>query len=99
MHRRAGSTTELREVSAGNSTGSQVEDKAREAAAESHYFAESEEGRQGLEGDLCLPRPCRFVARRLVLACELAIRKAFAKYMAHGEFKSLPIVHVFAVEI
>ena len=42
------------------------------------------------------PRPCRFVARRFIFACQFAIGEALAADLGHGESETLPIVHVFA---
>ena len=43
------------------------------------------------------PRPCRFVARRFILACEFAVGKALAADLGHGEIETLAVVHVFPV--
>ncbi len=43
------------------------------------------------------PRPCRFVARRFVLPCQIGISEPLAKDLRHAEFKPLAVVHVLAV--
>ena len=44
---------------------------ARKKGPQADYKAQTENPRQGLEGDvLRFPRPCRFVARRFVFAWE-----------------------------
>ena len=45
------------------------------------------------------PRPCRFVARRLVFACELAIGEALPEHLAQGKLEPLAVVQVFAVVV
>ncbi len=45
------------------------------------------------------PRPCRFVARRFVFTREFAVGEPLAEYVAHGEFKTLAVIHVPAVVV
>ena len=46
---------------------------------------------------MCFPRPCRFVARRFVFACQFAIGEALAADLGHGKRKALAVIHVFAI--
>src|ERR1035441_10626165 len=53
--------------------------------------------RQGLEGDLCFPRPCRGRARRLVLACEFGVGETLPGNLAHGQREAVSVGFVLAI--
>ena len=74
-------------------------EKAKEASKANFYFAQAETLRQGLERDCRFPRPCRFVARRFVLACEFAVCKPFSRNLSHSQSKTLPIIQILAIVV
>ena len=45
----------------------------------------------------CLPRPCRFVARRITLTRKFGIGETLMGNLAHRKTKTLSIVLVFAI--
>src|SRR5436190_7170406 len=45
----------------------------------------------------CLPRPCRFVARRITLTRQFGIGETLMSNLAHSKTETLSIVLVFAI--
>src|SRR6266568_849864 len=62
-----------------------------------YYFAQTQTLRQGLEGDFRFPRPCRFVARRFVFACEFCVSQPLSGNLSHSHSETLPIVQILAI--
>src|SRR5438128_808203 len=73
--------------------------EAKEARQATCYFAQTETLRQGLEGDFRFPRPCRFVARRFVLASEFCVGQSLSRNLSHCQSEPLPVVQVLAIVV
>src|SRR5437868_6468497 len=74
-------------------------EKAKEASETNFYFAQTQTLRQGLEGDFRFPRPCRFVARRFVLACEFRVSQTLSSNLSHCHSEPLPVVQILAIVV
>src|SRR6266496_1781543 len=101
IQRRPGSEREVRARHDCSLSGFQgrTTEKTKEASETNFYFAQTETLRQGLERGFRFPRPCRFVARRFVLASEFCISKPLSRNLSHSQSEPLPIIQILAIVV